>query len=138
MSFEKINNLEIKNDEKNLVVLYNFTKKEVTIIKNICNLLGIKNTIILSKENSNSKLIDIVNNKFSNSSEDGFNEKCIVFNNIHHTKISGLNDNLKKFKIKRPLMAITTSDNISWTLNELIYNLIKERSAINKGETLNH
>lgn len=138
MSFKRINSLCTTNNERSFVIVYNFNAKDTLMIKNILKLLGIKDVCTLNKDNANSKIDDIIKGNIDDTCVQGIDQRAVIFNNIAHTKISGFSDNLRKFKINRPLMAVVTEDNISWSLNTLIDNLINERNAINSGNTLNH
>ncbi|WP_195940383.1 DUF3783 domain-containing protein [Romboutsia sp. 1001713B170131_170501_G6] len=138
MSFKRINSLCTTNNERSFVIVYNFNAKDTLMIKNILKLLGIKDVCTLNKDNANSKIEDIIKGNIDDTCSQCINQRAVIFNNVAHTKISGFSDNLRKFKINRPLMAVVTEDNISWSLNTLIDNLINERNAINSGNTLNH
>lgn len=138
MSFTKISDININNDSRSFVIAYNFNAKELSVIKIICNLLGIKDIEILTKSNSNSIIKDIINNKLDYSEEEGLNQKSLIFNNIESIKVSSFIDNMKKFRISRPLIAFVTENNINWTLNTLVSHLLEERNALKSGKTIKH
>lgn len=138
MSFTKISDININNDSRSFVIAYNFNAKELSVIKIICNLLGIKDIEILTKNNSNSIIKDIINNKLDYSKEEGLNQKSLIFNNIESIKVSSFIDNMKKFRISRPLIAFVTENNINWTLNTLVSHLLEERNALKSGKTIKH
>ncbi|MCR8744742.1 DUF3783 domain-containing protein [Romboutsia lituseburensis] len=138
MSFAKISDLDINKDSRSFVITYNFNAKELSVIKTICNLLGIRDIEILTKHNSNSKIKDIINKQLDNGEEEGINQKSLIFNNIESIKVSAFIDNLKKFRINRPLIAFVTEDNINWSLNTLVSHLLEERNALKTRKTVNH
>lgn len=138
MSFSKINDIEVDESKRSFIILYNFNNKEILNIKNICRLFGIKDIQILSRKNSNNKILDIINNKIEVDEQEGINHKSMIFNNVNPMKISGVVDSLKKFRMSRPLVAVVTENNINWTLNELVLNLLEEKNALNQGKVLKH
>lgn len=138
MSFAKISDININKDSRSFVIAYNFNAKELSAIKMVCNLLGIKDIEILTKHNSNSKIQDIINNELDYSEEEGINQKSLIFNNIESIKVSSFINNMKKFRINRPLIAFVTENNIYWTLNTLVSHLLEERNALKNGKTIEH
>lgn len=138
MSFTKISDININKGSRSFVIAYNFNAKELSAIKIICNLLGIKDIEILTKGNSNSRIKDIINKELDYSEEEGINQKSLIFNNIESIKVSSFIDNMKKFRINRPLIAFVTENNINWTLNTLISHLLEERNALKSGKTIEH
>ena len=137
MSFTNINDVK-SNDTRSFVMIYNFNAKEVTNLKNICRIFGIKDVEVLSRKNACTKVCDIIEGMISSSEDEGINQKAIVFNNVNHARVNGLIDGLKKFRIGRPLMAFVTDDNVNWTFNNLLLNLVEERVALKQGKNLNH
>ena len=138
MSFTEINEINIDNNSRNFIMIYNFNSKEVANLKNICRLFGIKDIQVLSTKNADSKIVDIINNEIVNTDEQGINQKAIIFNNINSTKVSGLLDSLKKFRMNRPLTAMVTEVNVNWTVNNLLLNLLEEREALKQGKSSKH
>lgn len=138
MSFEKMKNFEIDNETRSFVILYNFNTKEASMIKNICNMFGVKNQVILSPKNANSTIRNIIDNNIDSTCESGINQKAMIFNNVSHMKVSAFIDSLKKFRINRPLIAVTTEGNIDWSLDTLISHLLEERIAMKSGKTVKH
>ncbi|MGL5316473.1 MAG: DUF3783 domain-containing protein [Peptostreptococcaceae bacterium] len=137
MSFTNIDEIK-NNDSRSFIMIYNFNSKEVANLKNICRLFGIKDIQVLSTKNADSKIVDIINNEIVNTDEQGINQKAIIFNNINSTKVSGLLDSLKKFRMNRPLTAMVTEDNVNWTVNNLLLNLLEEREALKQGKSSKH
>lgn len=138
MSFEKMGNSNINVEDRSFVILYNFNPKETTMIKNICNMYGIKDQVILTTKNADSVVKDIIINKIDESCDNGLSNKSIIFNNISHIKISAIIDSFKKFRLQRPLVAMTTESNLNWDLNTLISNLVEERNAMKSGKIVKH
>lgn len=138
MGFEKMNNVEINNEIRSFVILYNFNAKETSMIKNICNMFGIRDQIILSPKNANSTIRNIIDNNIDSTCESGINQKAIIFNNVANMKVGAFIDSLKKFRINRPLIALATEGNIDWDLNTLVSNLLEERIAMKSGKTVKH
>ena len=138
MTFEKMGNSNVNVEDRSFVILYNFNPKENTMIKNICNMYGIRDQVILTPKNANSVVKDIIVNKIDNTCDNGLSNKSIIFNNVSHIKISAIMDSLKKFRIQRPLVAMTTESNLNWDLNTLIHNLVEERAAMKSGRIVKH
>ena len=138
MSFTNISNLKSDDNARSFVMLYNFNAKEVVNLKNICRIFGIKDVEVLSRKNACSKVSDVIDGVISSSDEEGVNQKAIVFNNVNHARVNGLIDGLKKFRSGRPLMAFVTEDNVNWTFNNLLLNLLEERVALQQGKNTNH
>ena len=138
MSFTNISNLKNDDNARSFVMLYNFNAKEVVNLKNICRIFGIKDVEVLSRKYACSKVSDVIDGVISSSDEEGVNQKAIVFNNVNHARVNGLIDGLKKFRIGRPLMAFVTEDNVNWTFNNLLLNLLEERVALQQGKNTNH
>ena len=121
MTFKKINENEQNNiHDRSCIILVNFNNKEVAAIKTVSSFAGIKDRIVLTSKNGNTKI------------------KAIIFNNIPTNRVSGFLDGLKKMKIRRPLTAIVTEVSIDWKLDTLIYNLKEERKSIAKGQVVDH
>ena len=139
MAFEKINDKEQANiHDRSCIILVNFNKKELTSIKTVSNFVGIKDRIIVTGKNGNTKIRDILDGNISDDNEDLWSEKVVIFNNIPNNRVTVFLDSLKKMKIRRPLSAMVTEVSIDWTLNTLIYNLKEERNAISKGKVADH
>lgn len=139
MSFEKLNQNSISNiHNRNCIIIVNFNKNELNIIKNIAKLVGIKDCIFVNNKNGKTTIKDILNNNISDDNEEIWTNKAIIFNNINQLKINGFLESLKKMKITRPLSAVVTDKTIDWTLSKLIYNLTQERQALKSGQTLKH
>lgn len=139
MTFKKINENEQNNiHNRNCMILVNFNNKEINSIKTVSSFAGIKDRIILTSKNGNTKIREILDGNVSDDNENSWSEKAIIFNNIPTNKVSGFLDGLKKMKIKRPLTAMVTEVSIDWKLETLIYNLKEERKSIAKGQFVNH
>ncbi|MEG0857110.1 MAG: DUF3783 domain-containing protein [Terrisporobacter sp.] len=136
MSFEKLNETSINNqNERSCIMVVNFNKKEIGMIKNIGRLVGIRDCISLDYKNGQSKIVDILNDNVLTDGEETWTNKAIIFNNIEQMKINGFLESLKKMKIQRPLSAVVTETTIDWTLSKLVYNLLEERKALNLGKS---
>lgn len=138
MNFKNINTLSTYNDDRTCALLYNFNSKDLSMLKNICNLIGIKDHIILHPNNSTTLVKDILNNNIDESCSDGLKQNAIIFNNVDHSKIHSFMDAIKKFRIKKPLVAVVTDTSINWELNTLIQNLVDERNSLKSGKPVNH
>lgn len=138
MTFTKINDVDNNTHNRDCVMIVNFNKKEFTLIKNICGLIGVRDCIFLDKTNGNSIIKNILDNDISSDCEDGFVNKAVIFNNIPNKKINSFLESLKKIRINRPLTAMVTETSIDWTLNNLIYNLVEERKALSSGKEFSH
>ncbi|WP_250675430.1 DUF3783 domain-containing protein [Paraclostridium ghonii] len=138
MDFKNINTLSTYNDDRVCVLLYNFNAKDLNMLKNICNLIGLKDQIILSPKNATTLVKDILNNNIDESCENGLKHRAVIFNNIDHMKIHSFMDALKKFRIQKPLIAVVTKTSIDWELNTVIQNLIEEKESLKSGKPLNH
>ena len=130
MTFKKINENEQNNiHDRSCIILVNFNNKEVA---------AIKDRIVLTSKNGNTKIKDILDGNISDDNENTWSEKAIIFNNIPTNRVSGFLDGLKKMKIRRPLTAMVTEVSIDWKLDTLIYNLKEERKSIAKGQVVDH
>ncbi|MEG2985058.1 MAG: DUF3783 domain-containing protein [Peptostreptococcaceae bacterium] len=138
MSFQNINKIDSSSNEKSCAILYNFSAKELTMLKNICGLIGIKEKIILNSENGNTLVKNILNNELNNDCDVILNHKAVIFNNIDSSKIHSFMDALKKFRFGLPLIAVVTETSIDWDLNTLVSNLAEERDALKSGKKINH
>ncbi|MGL4911166.1 MAG: DUF3783 domain-containing protein [Romboutsia sp.] len=138
MSFSKITDININEDDRSFVILYNFNNKEISMVKNILSMFGIKDIEILSRKNANTKISDVINKEIDNNCDDAINQKSMIFNNVAPMKVSAFIDSLKKFRINRPLIAFVTENNINWTLNTLVSHLLEERLALKSGKTIKH
>ena len=98
----------------------------------------LKDRIVLTSKNGNTKIKDILDGNISDDNENTWSEKAIIFNNIPTNRVSGFLDGLKKMKIRRPLTAMVTEVSIDWKLDTLIYNLKEERKSIAKGQVVDH
>ena len=134
MTFKKINENEQNNiHDRSCIILVNFNNKEVAAIKTVSSFAGIKDRIVLTSKNGNTKIKDILDDN-----ENTWSEKAIIFNNIPTNRVSGFLDGLKKMKIRRPLTAMVTEVSIDWKLDTLIYNIKEERKSIAKGQVVDH
>lgn len=137
MSFQNINKLSTSN-ENACAILNNFNNKELTMLKNICGLIGIKEKIILTPKNGNSLIKDVLEGKLDDNCENGLIHKAVIFNNVDHSKIHSFIDALKKFRIPNPLIAVVTETSVNWNVNTLVSNLLEEREALKTGKPINH
>ena len=136
MTFKKINENEQNNiHDRSCIILVNFNNKEAAAISSFA---GIKDRIVLTSKNGNTKIKDILDGNISDDNENTWSEKAIIFNNIPTNRVSGFLDGLKKMKIRRPLTAMVTEVSIDWKLDTLIYNLKEERKSIAKGQVVDH
>ena len=137
MTFKKINENEQNNiHDRSCIILVNFNNKEAAAIKTVSSFAGIKDRIVLTSKNGNTKIKDILDGNISD--DNAWSEKAIIFNNIPTNRVSGFLDGLKKMKIRRPLTAMVTEVSIDWKLDTLIYNLKEERKSIAKGQVVDH
>lgn len=96
MDFKNINTLPTYNDDRVCVLLYNFNAKDLGMLKNICNLIGLKDQIVLVPKNATTLVKDILNNNIDESCEDGLKHNAVIFNNVDHVKIHSFMEALKK------------------------------------------
>ena len=139
MSFEKISNdNKNSNDSKTCMILVNFDKKELSLIRNVSRFAGIKENIVVSGEHGENTIKEILSGKIEEDNEKVLSSKAIVFNNVPAQRVSGFLDSLKKMRMRRPLTAMVTETSIDWTLNNLIANLIEENTALSSGKSFEH
>lgn len=139
MSFERIDQIDQTSiHTRNCVLFYNFTPKEVQLLKNIANLAGLRDQIVLTSKDGESIIQDILDNKATTESSKGLPHKAIIFNPSNPSKVTGFLESLKKCRIPRPLTAIVTSTSINWTVNYLVSNLLEERASFNNGTISKH
>lgn len=111
----------------------NFIGKELKIVQNYSDIIGVRDKEILSYKNGESKIEDIIDGRILSEGNDGPKNKVIIFNNVSQSKIGIFIENIKKLKIKNVLFAVVTDTSKEWTLNTLINNLVEERKAMQKG-----
>lgn len=139
MSFEKISSdNKNSNDSKTCMILVNFDKKELSMIRNVSRFAGIKENIVVSGKHGENTINDILSGKIEEDNEKVLSNKAIIFNNIPAQRVSGFLDSLKKMRMRRPLTAMVTETSIGWTLNNLIANLIEENTALSSGKSFEH
>jgi len=139
MSFEKISSdNKNRNDSKTCIILVNFDKKELSLIRNVSRFAGIKENIVVSGKHGDNTINDILSGKIEENNEKVLSSKAIIFNNIPAQKVSGFLDSLKKMRMRRPLTAMVTETSIDWTLSNLIANLIEENTALSSGKSFEH
>lgn len=139
MSFEKISSdNKNSNDSKTCIILVNFDKKELSLIRNVSRFAGIKENIVVSGKHGDNTINDILSGKIEENNEKVLTSKAIIFNNIPAQKVSGFLDSLKKMRMRRPLTAMVTETSIDWTLSNLIANLIEENTALSSGKSFEH
>lgn len=138
MSFVKLDNKNILNNERSCVILYNFNDKDKKIIKNYGNIFGIKDQINISWKNGKTIISDIILNNLDESCENVDRNKAIIFNNIPSVKVNLFIDSLKKNRMGNIFFAVVTETSKNWTINVLLENLILERAAMKKGKKLKH
>lgn len=139
MSFEKISSdNKNSNDSKTCIILVNFDKKELSLIRNVSRFAGIKENIVVSGKQGENTINDILSGKIEENNEKVLSSKAIIFNNIPAQKVSGFLDSLKKMRMRRPLTAMVTETSIDWTLSNLIANLIEENTALSSGKSFEH
>lgn len=139
MSFEKISSdNKNSNDSKTCIILVNFDKKELSLIRNVSRFAGIKENIVVSGKHGENTINDILSGKIEENNEKVLSSKAVIFNNIPAQKVSGFLDSLKKMRMRRPLTAMVTETSIDWTLSNLIANLIEENTALSSGKSFEH
>ena len=139
MSFEKISSdNKNSNDSKTCIILVNFDKKELSLIRNVSRFAGIKENIVVSGKHGENTINDILSGKIEENNEKVLSSKAIIFNNIPAQKVSVFLDSLKKMRMRRPLTAMVTETSIDWTLSNLIANLIEENTALSSGKSFEH
>lgn len=134
MSFDK---LDIKDntarDGRACMLVCNIVGKDLQKIKNCAMILGIRDQIILNTKNGNTVIKDALDNNINTECEDGRKERAIIFNAIPPAKMNIFIENLKKVRVNNVLKAVVTETSIEWTINEVISNLVAERTAIKQG-----
>ena len=139
MSFEKISNKnKFSNDSRSCVILVNFDKKELSLVKNVSRFAGIKDNIVVNGKHGENIIKDILSGDIEENSEKVLLNKAIIFNNMPAQRVSGFLDSIKKMRMRKPLTAMVTETSINWTLNNLIANLIEENTALSTGKQFEH
>ena len=134
MSFDR---LDIKDNTtkegRACIIICNLGGKELKTVKNCASILGIRDQIVLYSKNGDSIIKDILENNINSECEEGRREKAIIFNALSQAKINLLIENLRRLRMNNVLKAIVTDTSINWSINEVISNLVAERTAINNG-----
>lgn len=132
MSFQRMQDLgQTIYHERVGILLYNFTEKEVKQISNVIKLVGIKDVIQVGPENGEQTLTEILDGKtYKEVCTDVPGDKTIIFNGVEPNRVNSFIDILKKYRFKRPLIAMVTEQSIQWQLKVVLENLIEERSGL--------
>lgn len=139
MSFENIK--QVRNEaihERSCIMLYQFTDQEIRQIKNVARMTGIKECIELQSKHGGCTLREILDDQMNETEEASVKEKTIILNHIAPARMNMFIDALKKYRMRRPIIAVITEQSIEWTLSHLLINLVNERVAISKGELNKH
>lgn len=138
MSFVKLDNKNIDNNERSCVIVYNFNDKDRKIIKNYGNIFGVRDQINISWKNGETVISDLIDNRLDENCEVSNKKGAIIFNNVPNVKVNLFIDSLKKSRMNNVLFAIVTETSKNWTVNVLIENLVLERISMKKGKELKH
>ena len=138
MSFVKLDNKNIDNNERSCVIVYNFNDKDRKIIKNYGNIFGVRDQINISWKNGETVISDLIDNRLDENCEVSNKKRAIIFNNVPNVKVNLIIDRLKKSRMNDVLFAIVTETSKNWTVNVLIENLVLERISMKKGKELKH
>ena len=138
MSFVKLDNKNIDNNERSCVIVYNFNDKDRKIIKNYGNIFGVRDQINISWKNGETVISDLIDNRLDENCEFSNKKRAIIFNNVPNVKVNLFIDSLKKSRMNNVLFAIVTETSKNWTVNVLIENLVLERISMKKGKELKH
>ena len=138
MSFVKLDNKNIDNNERSCVIVYNFNDKDRKIIKNYWNIFGVRDKINISWKNGETVISDLIDNRLDENCEVSNKKRAITFNNVPNVKVNLFIDSLKKSRMNDVLFAIVTETSKNWTVNVLIENLVLERISMKKGKELKH
>ena len=134
MSFDK---LDIKDNAaregRACIIVSNIVGKDLQKVKNCAMILGIRDQIIINSKNGNTVISDLLENNINSECEDGRKERAIIFNSIAPAKMDIFIENLKKVRVNNVLKAVVTETSVNWSVNEVISNLVAERTAISKG-----
>ena len=138
MSFVKLDNKNIDNNERSCVIVYNFNDKDRKIIKNYGNIFGVRDQINISWKNGETVISDLIDHRSDENCEVSNKKRAIIFNNVPNVKVNLFIDSLKKSRMNDVLFAIVTETSKNWTVNVLIENLVLERISMKKGKELKH
>ena len=138
LSFVKLDNKNIDNNERSCVIVYNFNDKDRKIIKNYGNIFGVRDKINISWKNGETVISYLIDNKLDENCEVSNKKRAIIFNNVPNVKVNLFIDSLKKSRMNDVLFAIVTETSKNWTVNVLIENLVLERISMKKGKELKH
>lgn len=138
LSFVKLDNKNIDNNERSCVIVYNFNDKDRKIIKNYGNIFGVRDQINISWKNGETIISDLIDNRLDENCEVSNKKRAIIFNNVPNVKVNLFIDSLRKSRMNEVLFAIVTETSKNWTVNVLIENLVLERISMKKGKELKH
>lgn len=138
LSFVKLDNKNIDNNERSCVIVYNFNDKDRKIIKNYGNIFGVRDQINISWKNGETVISDLIDNRLDENCEVSNKKRAIIFNNVPNVKVNLFIDSLKRSRMNDVLFAIVTETSKNWTVNVLIENLVLERISMKKGKELKH
>lgn len=138
MAFEAMNQLNHQViHERSCMMIYGFNPQEMKHIQNISRMTGIKDCIIIGKEETQTVLKEILDGNMTKS-EPKTLAKTIVFNQIPSSRINAFIEGIKKCRMARPLIAVVTETSINWTFDELINHLQEERRAVSANRFSEH
>lgn len=135
MSFQKINNDEIKTPEgRECILTYGFGGKDLQTLKAYCAMIGIRDIVDIKQDMLDIKIQDILEDKIAKKEgEEGPKDRAIVFNAFSGQKLNTFIGNFKSTGITQPLLATVTPTSIEWEFRDLIVELQRERAAIAKS-----
>ncbi len=140
MSFEKMQDFNEKKPvhERSCIMLYYFTPAEMKQLQLAAKLAGINDQIILKQEHGDCTLQAILDDQLTSSEGEIIKHKAIIFNNVSGARVGAFLQGLRKIRMSRPLVAVTTETSIKWPLKELLLQLNEERYAINSNRFTEH
>lgn len=140
MSFQKIDKEDTKAPQgRECILIYGFTGKNYSKLKNYCMMIGIRDIIQVDKNMLNEKVQNILRNTIEKSEcKEVPADQTIIMNAFSGQKLHTFLGNFKQAGLGRPLMATVTPTSLNWTVGELISELKNEREAIAKNNQMTH
>jgi hypothetical protein len=134
MSFEPMKEgLFEQYHSRQAIIAYYFLDNEKKLIQTVAKLAKISDVIFVEPNQGNQTLRSLLDGEIKQDCTSVIREKTLIFNGISSDQINLYMNLLKKYRLKRPLMAYVTEQSIEWPLQFLLEHLVAERQSFNTG-----
>lgn len=138
MSFQKIDRTNTERKEgRNCIMVYGYKGADLEQLEECRKKAGIDEMILVNEAEIKIPIEDILDkeaygtlSQMKDATPSLIN--TIVFSGHSHLELNAFIDATKTIAITRPIFAGTTPHNLSWTFEDLVKELVKERDEIRK------